>query len=208
VGKAQANKERRRAARDAARNLVLWHGGVSGLAAGSRLLPPTHTNDANNVADMGVPDARRDRVYFTTDVELARVFAAAVSERSGHSALYRVEPVGQMDPDPDFPEVGFQAKQALIAEVVENDVTLTKIEMLQRQRPYLTWQDGRYVYDERGRMLINPTAAEQGFAQHDFDELFGSWTPLEVAEGTLTALLMRSQFPRRMSGNRPSGGAS
>lgn len=175
---------------------------------GGRLVPPTHTNDANNVADMGVPDARRDRVYFTTDVELARVFAAAVFERTGHSALYRVEPVGEMDSDPDFPTVGFQAKQALIVEVVDTDVKLTRTEMLQRQRPYLIWDDGRHIYDERGRMKINPTAAAHGFTQGDFDRLFSPWTPLEIAEGTLSALLERGQFPRRMSGNKPSSGGS
>ncbi|GIT82070.1 hypothetical protein LLS1_37390 [Leifsonia sp. LS1] len=208
MGKAQANKERRRTARDAARTLTLWHGGAAGLAVGDRLLPPTHTNAIGNLADLGMKESRRDRVYFTLDRELARVFAAAVMRMTGASALYRVEPVGEMDLDPDFPAVGFQAKQARIVEVIETNITLTATEELQRQRPYLVWTDDRHVYTEDGRVQINPTAAGLGFTQRDFDNLFPRWTPLSIVEDTIQQLLVDRQVSRRMSGNRPAGGAS
>lgn len=208
MGKARANKERRRTARAVVRPLTLWHGGAGGLAVGDRLLPPTHTNAVGNLADLGLKESRRDRVYFTVDRELARVFAAAVTRMTGGSALYRVEPIGEADPDPDFLTVGFQAKQARILEVVETDITLTATEELQRQRPYLLWTDDRPVYAEDGRVQVNPTAVELGFTQQDFDNLFPRWVPLEVVGATLEELFTARQSGRRMSGNRPGGGAS
>lgn len=178
------------------------------MAVGDRLLPPTHTNAIGNLADLGMKESRRDRVYFTLDRELARVFAAAVMRMTGASALYRVEPVGEMDLDPDFPTVGFQAKQARIVEVIETNITLTATEELQRQRPYLVWTDDRHVYTEDGRVQIHPTAAGLGFTQRDFDNLFPRWTPLSIVEDTIQQLLVDRQSSRRMSGNRPAGGAS
>ncbi|HWU45708.1 MAG TPA: hypothetical protein VN133_03005 [Humibacter sp.] len=153
-------------------------------------------------------ESRRDRVYFTVDRELARVFAAAVSRMTGVSALYRVEPIGEADPDPDFLAVGFQAKQARILEVVETNITLTATEELQRQQPYLLWTDDRHIYTDDGRVQLNPTAAGLGFTQRDFDNLFPRWTPLPIVEDTIQQLLVDRQSSRRMSGNRPAGGAS
>ncbi|MCU1416140.1 MAG: hypothetical protein JWP32_314 [Schumannella sp.] len=208
MGKARANKERRRTARDAAGSLTLWHGGVAGRDVGDRLLPPTHTNALGNLADMGLKESRRDRVYFTTDRELARVFAAAVTRMIGQSALYRVEPIGEMDVDPDFPTVGFQAKQALILEVVETNVSLSATEELERQRPYLVWTDDRHIYDENGRIQINAQSLSLGLTQQDFDNLFPRWTPLPGVEATIQQLLADRQSSRRISGNSPAGGAS
>lgn len=178
------------------------------MEVGDRLLPPAHTNAVGNLADLGLKESRRDRVYFSVDREVARVFAAAVMRMTGASALYRVEPIGEADADPDFQTVGLHAKQARILEVVETNITLTATEELQRQQPYLLWTDDRHVYTEEGRVQINPTAAGLGFTQQDFDNLFPRWTPLQVVEATLAELFAARQSGSRMSGNRPAGGAS
>ena len=147
--------------------------------------PPTHTNDPASVSKMGIAGVRADRVYFTTDRELARAFAAMVRVGAGHSALYRVQPLDEMEVDPDFPSVGFQAKQALILEVAETDVTLSREEQLKRQQPYLTWADGRLIWNAEGRLQLCPKWAAVGLTQLDVDAMFRPWTPVEHAENAI-----------------------
>lgn len=142
MGRARALKAQRRAARADVDKLVLWHGGVGGIRVGGPLLPPTIMGDPATVANY-VRELRPDWVYLTTDREFARVFAAMVFDAYGHSALYRVGPVGGIETDPDFPEAGFAARRATIIEVAERDVRLTDSERIKRTTRYLYWDDGR-----------------------------------------------------------------
>lgn len=92
---------------------AFYHGGIPGLRVGQHILPPDQTG-AVTVAD--VPDApeamqaevervhRRDRVYLTTTLGVAELWACYYP--NGHPTrggdVYRVEPEGEIEPDPDY----------------------------------------------------------------------------------------------------------
>lgn len=93
--------------------LVYYHGGIPGLRVGQYILPPAETG-AVSVAEL--PDAppemqaeiekvhRRDRVYLTTSRGVAELWACFYpgpsTVRGGD--VYRVEPEGDVEPDPDY----------------------------------------------------------------------------------------------------------
>lgn len=90
-----------------------FHGGVRRLRVGDRILPPEQTG-ALSVADVrSAPDDmkteidrvhRRDRVYLTTILDAARLWAGlhvGGDARRGGS-VYRVEPEGEIEHDPDY----------------------------------------------------------------------------------------------------------
>ncbi|WP_027553551.1 hypothetical protein [Bradyrhizobium sp. Cp5.3] len=85
-----------------------FHGGRAGFMA---ILPPSVTGAEQNGV---VPDKvrRKDRVYITTDVATAILWA------SQHSSpmLYEVEPEGAIEADPDHNgvDVSFQCEKAKI----------------------------------------------------------------------------------------------
>lgn len=101
-----------------------WHGGVPDLKPGDFILPVTETgtphNLTANLAAAGItglePDfVRSDRVHLTTDRDAARVYAAAYPD----GALYRVEPVGDVEPDPDAPDVAVRCERAVVLAVYD-----------------------------------------------------------------------------------------
>lgn len=147
---------------------------------------------------MNPEDFRADRVYFTTDRELARTFAAIVRDGVGHNALYRVQPINDMQVDPDFPAVGFQAKQALILEVAEIDVNLNSQERAKRHQPYSTWADGRSIWNSDGRLQLCPAWAAVGMTQRELDAMFQPWTPLEYAEAAIGRWHYEREAARRL----------
>lgn len=110
-----------------------FHGGVPGLVRGDLLLPPVATGTVRtltaDVLDMG-GRARRDRVYVTTGREVARVYAALFLD----GALYEVEPVGELVPDPDCAVAGvsWEVPAARVLRVVDPVV-------LVRSRPVEAW---------------------------------------------------------------------
>jgi hypothetical protein len=73
---------------------------------GDRLSSVQFEHMANNAFDT-------DRVYFTTDRELARAWCA----RDVAGAVFQVEPVGPYEPDPDYPNTSFSAATAVVLEV-------------------------------------------------------------------------------------------
>ncbi|MCP2030350.1 hypothetical protein L1277_000414 [Okibacterium sp. HSC-33S16] len=92
----------------------LWHGGAPGLVAGDLLLPPSETmvpftrkNDAELLGPEAKITQRADRVYVTTNRQLAQVFASNWSldgARFGFGTLYRVTvPVEDLEQDEDLP---------------------------------------------------------------------------------------------------------
>ncbi len=78
--------------------LTLFHGGVSGLVPGQKLLPPRLT-DASSCSDYNGDHCRADRVYLTTDAEEAAVYAALATP-GGHGDVYEVDPLDVLEPDP------------------------------------------------------------------------------------------------------------
>lgn len=121
-----------------------FHGGVLGLKPGQRILPPAET-DAISIADLTTAPEhernavaavhRRDRVYLTTDLRVATLWAAlhphGTPKRGGD--VYRVRPEGDVEPDPDYlgePGVSVQAPRALILAVVRTGVRRSLAEQL------------------------------------------------------------------------------
>lgn len=113
-----------------------YHGGVRRLKAGDRILPPDQTG-ARSMADLDTaPDDMRaqlarvhrtDRVYLTTDPAAARMYAAFYpggdARRGG--TVYRVEPEGEIEPDPDYlPDDGgsIACPSARVVAVVETAI--------------------------------------------------------------------------------------
>jgi hypothetical protein len=96
-----------------------FHGGVPGLALGDRILPPTVTG-AVSVADYeraiaGAGVVRRDRVFLTTLLDAAILFAALHPSWLGE--VYEVDPEEPLEPDPDYmggDGASWQAPAALV----------------------------------------------------------------------------------------------
>jgi hypothetical protein len=121
-------------------NQRLWHGGIPDLKAGDLLLPPSVTGNgrqAKIAADIarrhpGVDldqvrsdDPSRDWVHFTPHRHIAQAYAASCRRDYGGGALYVVEPVGEVEPDPDFPIQGLRAHAARIVRVYDPHVNLS-----------------------------------------------------------------------------------
>ena len=115
---------------------VYYHGGVRELEPGDLILPPDETG-ALSIADVRYPDEetaakvarvhRKDRVYLTTDPNIARLCAALApnSRRRYGGDVYAVEPIGAVEPDPDYLSddgASVQAARALIIRVVQRRV--------------------------------------------------------------------------------------
>lgn len=112
---------------------VYFHGGVAGLYPGDRILPPATTG--RRASRSFLPDdlrgdadhVREDRVYLTTDVEIARMYAGLHPDgtRKRGGDLYRVTPEGPVEPDPDWlggPGMSVQAVAAWVLGIVKTGV--------------------------------------------------------------------------------------
>lgn len=98
---------------------VKWfHGGVPGLQVGDWIEPPDVSGATHTLSDYVPEDAphgfRRDVVYLTLRQDSARFFAAVYPD----GALYRVEPEGDIEVDPDAPSEAVMCRRARIVEVV------------------------------------------------------------------------------------------
>lgn len=94
------------------RALRYFHGGPKGIR--QFILPPAETGAAC-ASDYGAAAVhRRDRVYVTTDLLAATMYAALVPNELG--IVYEVEPVGALEADPDCDCLGlsFQCARARI----------------------------------------------------------------------------------------------
>lgn len=94
-----------------------YHGGARGRDRGAMLLPPNVTG-APSLSQFGAAGVcRRDRVYVTTNFHAALLYAAA--NRKG--VVYQVEPLGELEPDPDCnqPGLSFQCARAKVLKVIK-----------------------------------------------------------------------------------------
>jgi hypothetical protein len=102
--------------------VAYWHGGIRGLKEGDSILPPSATNTEHTLYDYTAAQYKKSKhvdntkVYVTTSRITAEAFAALYP---GGGALYRVEPVGEMEQDPDVSEPGlsFRCSEARVARV-------------------------------------------------------------------------------------------
>ncbi|WP_338683866.1 hypothetical protein QD712_25620 [Streptomyces acidiscabies] len=102
---------------------VYFHGGYPGLKPGDLILPPdlsgTDHRLSRTAAELGGPaySTRTDVVYVTTGRDVARAFAAFYPD----GALYRVQPHGDLEPDPDsgIPGLSWQCPTAEVIAVVD-----------------------------------------------------------------------------------------
>lgn len=101
-----------------------FHGGTRKLHRGGILLPPLKSGAASS-ADFGAGSVcRRGRVYITDDLDQARMFAILAPPK-GEGSVYEVEPLGELERDPDFlGESGsWEVPMARVLRVVERRVT-------------------------------------------------------------------------------------
>ena len=182
-----------------------WHGGFPGIKVGQHLLSP----DAAAAARIPIaytprerPEhgivSRTDRVYFSTVQEFARAYAfqTEVVTPSGtltsRGTLYRIRPTGPVDEDPDFAGHGVSwcAPEAVVEEVVETDVRMRARDATRAIGIHSTWDDGRPIYLEDGRLQITWQMESAGLTQKDVDEVVRPWTPADRALERITALVL------------------
>jgi hypothetical protein len=137
-----------------ASGLRYWHGGAPGLRPDELITPPLGegrghlvdgcpTCEARLHGDPLASDhARADRIYITTDREYARVYAGGYPR----GALYRVEPVGDMDETTgvDDPVPSWAVPAARVLAVYDPLVTMTPKQVRQVLRRYGLSLDDAY----------------------------------------------------------------
>ena len=103
---------------------TLYHGGVRRLHRGGVILPPSSTG-APSTADYGADAVcRQDRVYLTDELDMARMFAI-LAPPNGKGDVYEVEPLGELERDPDYSGEGesWAVPMARVVRVVQRNVT-------------------------------------------------------------------------------------
>lgn len=146
-----------------------WHGGCPGLAIGAPLLSPLDAAAAGlripytprERPELGIV-SRTDRVYFSTNQDFARAFAfqTEITTPSGtltsRGTLYAVTPTGPVDEDPDFAghNVSWCATGAIITEIIETNVLMRTRDATRAIGSYASWDDGRPMYLEDGRLGV------------------------------------------------------
>lgn len=137
------------------RGTPLWHGGAPGIEVGQ------HIQSLAQLRRRGVTYGSRNVaqdnnvVYISPIREFARAFATRTETFKGRGALYLVEPLpsSSLTADEDFPEtVSLSCTRARVVAIEETNVTMSETESLAIVGPYMTWTDGRPVYDSDGYM--------------------------------------------------------
>lgn len=189
-----------------------WHGGRTGLEVGTVLIPRAEAE--RNGDDMTHYDLQRgygmnvtdpERVYFSSNREFARGFAGRIQGGDSdtgivyqHGALYEVEPLGEIEKDPDFEgDVSWCAPRARIIAVEEVNVRLDPFEVSERLGPYTTWTDGSPVYTPGGQYIPSPEQIAFGGIEAVFAmaETIFPWTPVEYINAAIAG---------KPTGHRPS----
>lgn len=179
-----------------------WRGGRTGLEIGTILIPRAEAE--RNGDDMTHYDLQRgygmnvtdpERVYFSSNREFARGFAGRIQGGDSdtgivyqHGALYEVEPLGEIEKDPDFEGgVSWCAPSARIIAVEEVNVRLNPFEVSERLGPFTTWTDGSPVYTQNGRYIPSPEQIAFGGIEAIFAmaETIFPWTPVEFINASI-----------------------
>lgn len=100
------------------------------MQPGQFILPPTVTGH-RSLADYGAGAVcRRDRIYVATDFQAAALYAGMYPGKK-RGCVYQVEPIGQLehDPDCDRPDLSFSVERARIVKMFKlsrSDVALIR----------------------------------------------------------------------------------
>lgn len=146
--------------------LTYWHGGVSGLSVGKKIRPAAGLALLPKKYEVLTKDqypCDPKRVYVTTDPLLAESYAATFDETGGGS-LYRVEPRGELEGDPDYanhPGVSYSCGWATVLEVVKENVESTLTHKLYHRR-FEAHKNGDPAWDEDGSALPSPAMKKAG----------------------------------------------
>lgn len=176
-----------------------WHGGVSGISVGDRISSRAGgTSSADkfrrDVEQAVGYDEVRDpnRVYYTTDREVARAWASRIG---GGGSLYRVIPVfpNSCAPDTDYPTVAFSTPELEVVAVEETNVRLSREDRRSRVMKYHTWDDGSPQYDADGYFQPPPQHREFGKTAAQYRHI-PRWYPLPQ-EVSLYPAEGRIEFP-------------
>lgn len=108
-----------------------FHGGPPGLK--SEILPPERTGAASTAQYGAGAVCRRDRVYLTTIPDAALIFAACAPSLAP-GWVYEVEPVGDVEPDPDYLGPAGESMSATRARIyrVHHRLTIRERHRIQR----------------------------------------------------------------------------
>lgn len=161
------------------RDTPLWHGGAPGIEVGQ------HIQSLAQLRRRGVTYGSRNVaqdnnvVYISPIREFARAFATRTEAFQGRGALYLVEPLpsSSLTADEDFPEtVSLSCTRARVVAIEETNITMSDTESLTIVGPYMTWTDGRPVYDDDGYMT---PAANWPHADPEELRSLGRWLSIE-----------------------------
>lgn len=186
---------------------IYWHGGFPGLSSGDPLLSPRDaastgqriTYTPRDRPEFGIV-SRTDRVYFSTILDFARAYAfqTEVTTRSGivvsRGTLYTVTPTGAVDEDPDFAgrNISWCSTGAIVTDVIETNVLMRTRDATRAIGSYATWDDGRPMYLEDGRLCVTWQMESHGITQATIDEIVRPWTPVETALERIHAAATRN----------------
>lgn len=180
----------------AKQHVTYYHGGIRDLREGTQLLSK---NAAARRGMTGYWDLRHggqhyspDRVYFTTDLDLARSFAHALQTPAGRGNVYEVQPIGVAEVDPDyagFRDV-FMAPSARVVRVVQRNLQLTRA---QETRPFAMrqyWALGAPYVDVNGYIQPSEQMQNAGWTPALL-RMLPPWVPLEDLGDELSDLVLQ-----------------
>ncbi len=203
MGAASRRKAERRATAQGVTG-PYWHGGAPGRKVGDILLSRRAAEAQHAVSTthglqkgyaFGITDP--DRVYFSSRRDFARSFAARqiTSDRESgivfqRGSLYRVEPIGAVEPDPDFSgsDVSWCAPAARVTAVEEGEVIMSIFDSAAHAGPFMAWTDMTPMYTEDGFLLPSVPMREQGMTAAELRVVYPPWTPHELLDAELRHL--------------------
>ncbi|WP_162802117.1 GNAT family N-acetyltransferase [Ornithinimicrobium murale] len=193
-----------------------WHGGWPGLGPGTVLVGAAEASQHG--IDLSRYKAGRlesdpfltspHRVYFSSNRDFAKAFASRLTIRDTttgiafqRGALYRVEPLGDVEVDPDFRDhrISWCAPRARIIAVEDPNVMVDTYTATEWLGPYMSWSDRSPVYSTTGEYLLSPDQIHSGqVVARQVARL--PWTPLDHIDA---ALNHRPSGSRPMAANHP-----
>lgn len=179
------------------RETPLWHGGAPGIWVGDFIVPERECWRRGIQYGARLHGHTNGVVYVSPNREFARVFATRTDAFKGRGVLYRVEasPASSLthDPDDDFPvTVSIACARARVVSIEETRISMSSAESLKVIGPYMTWDDGRPVYDANGYMT--PAANWPGVDPQHVRDL-GPWN--EVSDVVFNRLTRQVALVRR-----------
>lgn len=197
------------------RPATYFHGGAPGLKQGDKILPPAVTGvvtRAENVQTLGeVPDwmwdpaatGDRDVVYLCQSADHAAGFASITP----HGDIYRVTPLGPVEPDPDHPVAWVTCRAARVDRVIARGVDLSGMHCNALLSDVTTWADGSPVYCDCGLFTAPPGEDPVNVAEANDDQMRAAWEWLDAhgfgADGNSAARTTRELLRRALEHGHP-----